>query len=130
MGKHDSKICASVEKAMELLSKRWTALIVFALLPGPMRFVNIENSLPKISGKVLSDRLRELEAEGIVVRNVYPEAPVRIEYSLTNKGRDLSPLFKDIGDWAERWIKPELDALGAEEYLLKPNDKDDTTKTT
>ncbi|MCC3374435.1 helix-turn-helix transcriptional regulator [Cohnella sp. REN36] len=106
---HEPRMCTSVEKAMELLSKRWTALIVFTLLPGPMRFVNIENSLPNISGKVLSDRLRELEAEGLIIRTVYPEVPVRIEYSLTDKGRDLSPLYKSIGDWAERWIKPEMD---------------------
>jgi DNA-binding HxlR family transcriptional regulator len=99
------QICPRFEKAMELLSKRWTALIVFQLTNGPQRFVAIENSIPNLSGKVLSDRLKELEEEGIIQRMVYPEKPVRIEYSLTDKGRDLAPLFGHISSWATRWIE-------------------------
>jgi len=99
-----SQLCPRFEKAVEILSKRWTALIVFQLLSGPQRFVGIEHALPNLSGKVLSDRLRELEAEGIVKRDVYPDIPVRIEYSLTEKGRAMSPLFAEIGNWATAWI--------------------------
>ncbi|MDY7993988.1 winged helix-turn-helix transcriptional regulator [Paenibacillus polymyxa] len=99
------QMCPRFEKAMELLSKRWTVLIVFQLTNGPQRFVAIENSIPNLSGKVLSDRLKELEEEGIIQRTVYPEKPVRIEYSLTDKGRDLAPLFDHIGTWATRWIE-------------------------
>ncbi|MBB3109510.1 DNA-binding HxlR family transcriptional regulator [Paenibacillus phyllosphaerae] len=87
-----------------MLSKRWTSFIVFQLLNGPMRFVQIEQSLPNLSGKVLSDRLKELEAEGIVSRNVYPETPVRIEYSLTDKGRALTPILQEIGKWSSEWL--------------------------
>ncbi|PYI50681.1 winged helix-turn-helix transcriptional regulator [Paenibacillus flagellatus] len=105
-----SPLCPRFEKAIDLLSKRWTALIVFRLLDGPQRFVGIAGSLPNLSGKVLSERLRELEAEGLVRRDVYPETPVRIEYSLTEKGRDLAPLFDNIGRWAAKWIElPEDD---------------------
>lgn len=99
-----NRLCARFEKAVELLSKRWVAFILYHLMSGPQRFSDIEHGLPNLSGKVLSDRLKELEAEGLVRREVYPEMPVRIEYSLTEKGRALSPLFMEIADWAERWI--------------------------
>lgn len=100
----NQQMCPRFEKAMEILSKRWTALIVYQLLPGPRRFSEIDHSLPNISGKVLSERLKELEQEGLVARAVYPETPVRIEYSLTDKGRALAPVFDDIGSWATSWI--------------------------
>lgn len=102
----NEKICPRFEKAIEILSKRWTALIVYQLLNGPQRFVEIENSIPNLSGKVLTDRLRELEAEEIVRRDVYPDIPVRIEYSLTEKGKAMAPLFEDIATWADQWIEP------------------------
>jgi DNA-binding HxlR family transcriptional regulator len=98
------RMCGSFEKAIEILSKRWIALIVFQLQSGPQRFVTIESSIKNLSGKVLSERLKELESEGIIQRNVYPETPVRIEYSLTEKGRTLEPVFDEIYHWANRWI--------------------------
>ncbi|MEX1028507.1 MAG: winged helix-turn-helix transcriptional regulator [Paenibacillaceae bacterium] len=98
-------MCPRFEKAMALLSKRWTALIVFRLLNGPLRFSEIDSALPNLSGKVLSERLKELEIEGLIRRDVYPEMPVRIEYSITDKGRALTPLFEDIGKWATDWIE-------------------------
>lgn len=101
------RLCVKFEKAVELLSKRWVAFIIYQLMNGPQRFSDIEHGLPNLSGKVLSDRLKELEAEGLVQRDVYPEMPVRIEYSLTEKGRALSPLFADIANWAEQWITVE-----------------------
>ncbi|MDF2834916.1 MAG: yvaP [Paenibacillus sp.] len=105
------QMCARFEKAVELLSKRWVALIVYSLLPGPRRFSDIEQNLPSLSGKVLSDRLKELEACGLVRRDVYPEMPVRIEYSLTDKGRALSPLFINITEWAHQWIDPDEEQI-------------------
>lgn len=106
---HKQNHCARFEKAVELLSKRWVAFIIYQLMSGPQRFSDIDHSLPNLSGKVLSDRLKELEAEGLIRRDVYPEMPVRIEYSLTEKGRALSPLFTDIAGWANQWIEPEED---------------------
>ena len=99
------EMCPRFEKAMELLSKRWTALIVYQLLSGPLRFREIDNALPNLSGKVLSERLKELESAEIINRSVYPETPVRIEYSLTEKGRALSPVFDNIMEWANEWIE-------------------------
>jgi len=88
---------------LQLLGKRWTGLILFQLLSGPQRFSEIESALP-VSGRLLTERLKELEKEGIVDRRIYPEVPVRVEYSLTEKGRALEPIFRDIQEWAENWI--------------------------
>lgn len=89
---------------MQLLGKRWTGLILFQLLLGPQRFSEIESALP-VSGRLLTERLKELEKEGIVNRQIHAEVPVRVEYSLTEKGRALEPIFRDIQQWAETWIE-------------------------
>lgn len=91
---------------MSLLSQRWTGLIIYKLLDGPQRFCQIEGAIG-ISGRVLSERLKDLENEGIVKRAVYPETPVRIEYSLTDKGRDLEPLMREIEKWSQKWLESE-----------------------
>jgi len=88
---------------MGLLSQRWTGLIIYQLLSGPQRFCTLESSIG-ISGRVLSERLKDLETEGILNRRVYPETPVRIEYSLTEKGQALEPLMKDIEKWSQSWL--------------------------
>ncbi|WP_059173131.1 helix-turn-helix domain-containing protein [Bacillus sp. FJAT-27445] len=100
----DKSICPRFEKAMGLLSQRWTGLIIYQLLSGPQRFCAIESSIG-ISGRVLSERLKDLENEGILKRVVYPETPVRIEYSLTDKGKALEQLMKDIEQWSQNWLK-------------------------
>ncbi|MCZ0756732.1 winged helix-turn-helix transcriptional regulator [Anoxybacillus sp. J5B_2022] len=97
-----SGLCPKFEAAMKLLSKRWIGLIISQLLEGKRRFSEIESSLP-ISGKLLSERLKELEEAGIVERNVYPETPVRIEYVLTEKGEALHPVIEAIEQWAKVW---------------------------
>ncbi|KKE79928.1 MULTISPECIES: winged helix-turn-helix transcriptional regulator [Bacillaceae] len=100
------KLCPRFEKAMGLLSKRWVGLILFELLQGPKRFSEMETDLP-ISGRLLSDRLKTLEKEGIVKRTIYSEFPVRIEYSLSDKGKALEPVIKEIQNWAEDFITYE-----------------------
>ncbi|WP_067728397.1 winged helix-turn-helix transcriptional regulator [Oceanobacillus damuensis] len=99
-------LCPRFEKAMGLLSTRWVGLILFELLNGTKRFSEMEADLP-ISGRLLSDRLKLLEKEGIVERNIYSEFPVRIEYSLSEKGRHLEPVIKEIQRWANDHITPE-----------------------
>lgn len=93
---------------MQILSKRWTGLIVHQLLSGPQRFCSIEAAFP-ISGRILSERLKDLEHEGIVKRVVYPETPVRIEYSLTEKGLALEAIIREIEKWSLDWIQIEND---------------------
>jgi DNA-binding HxlR family transcriptional regulator len=88
-----------------LLGKRWNGLIIRVLLDGKGRFSEIEQVLSGISGRMLSERLRELEHEGIVQREVFSEIPVRIEYSLTEKGRALASALDPIQNWAEKWLE-------------------------
>lgn len=97
-----NELCPRLSKAMELIGKRWTALIIYQLLSGPKRFNAIEQSLP-ISGRLLSERLKELEKEGIVRREIYSEVPVRVEYSLTEKGRALESAVHEIEEWSKKW---------------------------
>ncbi|MBV2197227.1 winged helix-turn-helix transcriptional regulator [Bacillus velezensis] len=101
---NQSEMCPRFEKAVDILSKRWVALIVFQLLNGQRRFSEIEAALPNLSGRVLSERLKELETEGVIKRDVIPETPVRIEYSLTEKGRALAPILEEISKWSSTWI--------------------------
>ena len=100
-----SHICPRYEHAIQLLGKRWTGLILDTLMGGPRRFCELTASVDGLSDRVLSDRLRELEFEGIIERVVYPQIPVRVEYRLTQKGHDLKPVVDAIHTWAERWIE-------------------------
>ena len=100
----DKSNCPRFEKAMTILSQRWTGMIIYQLLSGPQRFCTIESSVG-VSGRVLSERLKDLESEGIVRREVHPETPVRIEYSLTEKGKALEPLMKEIEKWSQSWLE-------------------------
>jgi DNA-binding HxlR family transcriptional regulator len=102
-------ICPKFEKAISLLSQRWSALVIYQLLSGSQRFTEIQSAIG-ISGKVLSDRLKDLEHQGVVKREVIPETPVIIEYSLTEKGRSLEPVLREIESWSQHWVnpKPEL----------------------
>jgi DNA-binding HxlR family transcriptional regulator len=98
------QLCKRYEHAIQLLGKRWTGLILDTLMEGPQRFCEMTATVEGLSDRVLSDRLRELESEGVIERTVYPQIPVRVEYRLTEKGRDLKPVVQAIHDWAEKWI--------------------------
>lgn len=100
---NETNLCPRLAKAMDLIGKRWTGLILYQLLDGPQRFNEIESSLP-VSGRLLSERLKELEKEGLVERRVYSEVPVRVEYSLTDKGRALEGAIRNIESWATSWL--------------------------
>lgn len=97
-------ICPKFEKAISLLSQRWTALIIYQLLSRPQRFNEIQSAIG-ISGKVLSDRLKELEKKEIIKREVIPDTPVVIKYSLTEKGRAMETILKSIENWSQKWVE-------------------------
>src|SRR5690606_35780840 len=99
-----SKMCPKYEAAIDLLGKRWTALIIRVLLDGPKRFKDIKAQIPGVSDKMLTDRMKELETFGIVERRVYPETPVRSEYVLTDKGKSLEGVIAEIQHWSDRWM--------------------------
>ncbi|MBL4935905.1 helix-turn-helix transcriptional regulator [Clostridium sp. YIM B02515] len=96
-------MCPRFEAAFELLGKRWTGLIIRSLLSGPKRFSDIQEIIPNLSARMLTERFKELEEQGIISRNVYPEMPVRIEYKLTEKGKALEKSMDEIQNWAENW---------------------------
>ena len=96
-------MCPKFENSFELLGKRWTGLIIRALLNGQKRFSDISEAIPNMSARMLTERFKELEKEEIIIRNVYPETPVRIEYALTDKGRDLEASMDEIQKWSEKW---------------------------
>jgi DNA-binding HxlR family transcriptional regulator len=104
--------CPRYFHAVELVGRRWTGVILRALLGGSARFHEIRDAIPDISDRMLSERLRELEAEGIVTRSVIPETPVRVEYALTEKGRALETAIVALGKWAERWVTLEPTEAG------------------
>jgi DNA-binding HxlR family transcriptional regulator len=98
-----SKMCPKFEVAIDVLGKKWTGLIIRVLLDGPKRFKEVKEQIPEISDRILTERMKELEAMGVVERKVYPETPVRIEYELTSMGRELESVIQSIQYWAEKW---------------------------
>ena len=96
-------LCPRFEVAFELLGKRWTGLIIRSLLNGSKRFSDVQEIIPALSARVLTERFKELEEQGIITRNVYAEMPVRIEYELTEKGKGLEKAMDEIQEWAEKW---------------------------
>jgi len=95
--------CPVYQRTVELIGRRWTGSIVRALMSGVTRFSDICVTVPGLSDRMLAERLKELEVEGIVLRTVLAETPVRVEYSLTDKGRDLNSVMIAVSGWAERW---------------------------
>lgn len=95
--------CPHYHYAIELIGRRWTGAILRAMLLGVSRFGEFTETIPGLSPRMLSERLKELEAEGIVARTVIPETPVRIEYRLTEKGRALTSVVEAMADWVAVW---------------------------
>ena len=96
-------ICQHFRQAARIVGQRWNPQILAVLLAGPNRFGGIRTAVPGISDRLLSERLKALEAEGILHRKVTPKTPVRIEYSLTEKGAGLADAIDALAEWAERW---------------------------
>ena len=98
-----SRVCPHFHAAVELIGKRWSGAILSTLASGRCRFVELNECVPGMSDRLLSQRLRELEAEGLVERHVEAGSPVRVTYSLTEKGRDLTPALRELREWGRRW---------------------------
>src|SRR5213592_5266623 len=96
-----------VSSCAEIISGKWTLLVIRDLAEGPQRFCELERSLAGISPRTLSLRLRALEDCGVVARRTYPEVPPRVEYGLTNRGQALVPLIEDMRKYGERWLLPD-----------------------
>ena len=96
--------CCAVAATADVIGAKWTALLVHDLSEGPRRFTELEHSCRGISPRTLSERLRALENEGIVVRRSYTESPPRVEYELTQKGDDLLPIIEEMRRFGHAWL--------------------------
>jgi DNA-binding HxlR family transcriptional regulator len=97
------KLCP-VDETAKIIGHKWTPLIIRDLVGGPKRFNQLEKSLEGVSPKTLSERLRRLEAEGIVVRRCFAEVPPRVEYALTEKGHALIPVIDSMRQYGLTWL--------------------------
>lgn len=103
MSHRPEPVCVEFHRAIELIGRRWTGAILQVLLGGRTRYCDIRTAVPQVSDRMLSERLKELESEGIVMRIVTPDTPVRVEYELSTKGRGLERALAAVADWANEW---------------------------
>jgi DNA-binding HxlR family transcriptional regulator len=116
-------LCPRFHHAVELIGGRWTGAIISRLLGGRARYNELRAAIPEISDRMLSERLRALEGEGLLTRTVVPESPVRVEYDLTAKGRALEESIDAIGKWASRWISEAELEPGATSDAPEPRER-------
>jgi DNA-binding HxlR family transcriptional regulator len=98
------QVCGRYHAAIELIGARWTGAILRALFTGQHRYAQIKAAVPGLSDTMLAERLRSLEADGLIERRVIPTSPVQVEYRLTDKGRDLEPVLDAVISWSHKWI--------------------------
>ena len=96
--------CPLYHEAVELVGRRWTGAILRVLMDGPLRFSEIAQAIPELSDRLLSERMKELEARGIVTRTVLAGPPLRVQYELSEMGRELEPALSELQSWARRWL--------------------------
>lgn len=113
-----SRFCPRFHHAVELIGRRWSGAILNAMLPGAQCFNELMAIVPGLSDRLLTERLRELESEGLVRRNVIPGPPVRVSYEMTEAGKELEPVIRGLGQWAQRWV------------TIKPHHTDSSNRTT
>jgi DNA-binding HxlR family transcriptional regulator len=103
-----SRFCPKFHHAVELIGRRWSGAILNAMLPGPQCFNELLAIVPGLSDRLLTERLRELESEGLVRRSVLSGPPVRVSYEMTESGKDLEPVIRSLQEWADRWVNVEV----------------------
>src|SRR5437868_929093 len=97
--------CPLYHEAVELVGRRWTGAILRVLMDGPLRFSEIAQAVSELSDRLLSERMKELEARGMVRRTVISGPPLRVEYELSQMGRELEPALSELQRWANRWLR-------------------------
>ena len=101
---HTPILCARFHRASELIGRRWTGAIISVMMRGPQGFNEMLTAVTGLSDRLLTERLRELESEGLVRRTVLSGPPIRVMYELTESGKDLKPVIECLGQWAEKWV--------------------------
>lgn len=109
--RYSDQICIRFQHAAEILGKRWTGLLLKLLMERSLRFGELSQQLEVVSDRTLAERLRELEREGLVSRQVFAEVPVRVQYTLTEKGRAFAPVIAAIETWSTQWIEAETESV-------------------
>jgi DNA-binding HxlR family transcriptional regulator len=105
--------CPQLHEAVELIGRRWSGAIIEVLrLDGPLRFSELVQAIPGLSDRLCSERVKELEARGVVERTVHPGPPVRVEYALTPMGRGLGPALVALQAWAHHWLAGDCEDPG------------------
>ena len=99
----DIQVCDVFHRSIELIGKRWSGAIVSVMLKGSSRFGELRDAIPGISDRLLTERLKELEDEGIVTREVTATRPPQVSYELTDKGRALGPIIDSVAAWGHDW---------------------------
>jgi DNA-binding HxlR family transcriptional regulator len=102
-----------VEGTLDLIDGKWKGILLYHLLEGTLRFNAIHRRLPRLTQRMLTSQLRALEADGLVVRTIYPEVPPRVEYSLSPKGRTLEPVIMALKAWGDEHLLKGRDAQAA-----------------
>jgi DNA-binding HxlR family transcriptional regulator len=103
-GQRSKTCCPLYHEAVELVGRRWTGAILRVLMDGALRFSEIAQAVPELSDRLLSERMKELEGRGMVQRTVHSGPPLRVEYSLSEMGRELEPALAELQLWANRWL--------------------------
>lgn len=101
-GKEIPHLCTNYHNAIEFIGKRWMGVIIHTLLEGPKRFHEIVAAIPGISDRLLTERLRDLEQEGLIVKNVVCSTPKKVEYALTETGKELEEVISAIMNWVKK----------------------------
>jgi DNA-binding HxlR family transcriptional regulator len=96
--------CPLYHEAVELVGRRWTGAILRVLMDGPLRFSEVAQVIPELSDRLLSERMKELEARGLVKRTVIAGPPVQVRYELSEMGHELEPALEELQSWARRWL--------------------------
>jgi len=98
------QLCPLYHEAVELVGRRWTGAILRTLMDGPLRFSEVAAAIPELSDRLLSERMKELEARGLVTREVIPGPPLKVRYGLSEMGHELEPALAELQRWARRWL--------------------------
>jgi DNA-binding HxlR family transcriptional regulator len=117
MPRHRRMDCSpgcAVEAALDVIGGKWKGVILHHLGEGTMRFGELRRTMPNVTQRMLTNQLRELEADGLIARKIYPEVPPRVEYSLTERGRSLKPVISALKSWGDTHVMPGVLAAAGE----------------
>jgi DNA-binding HxlR family transcriptional regulator len=115
-----STSCRQFQHAVELIGRRWSGAILYEMFGGASRFTEIRDRVPGLSDRLLSQRLRELEAQGLVYREVIPDVPVQVRYTLTHSARELLPAIQILVAWGRKWLRPTRSSTTVEARAPRP----------